>query len=287
MKERLVVFDILRIVAISLIVICHIYGWFSIPSPGDICRLSTMQFNLFYWGVGAMMVSLLVFVSGAMIEYSYGKRENMDSGTFLLKRAFRLYPAYWISMTLTIISIPGLLYASNPFDFTAQVLAVKSFTMSGVGVINGMGFFIGLIMVLYAFYPMITKYMKKYPLYTISTLAIITFGLRYLIGFFELNKYQLTQFNVMLIERWLPFCNLFMFGLGILIIQKMWYPKWLHTNRYLTFISEFTFYVFLIHSLSWISPLSKDNLLIYFTMVFSISYLLMIVDKMIQKRLNA
>lgn len=287
MKERLVVFDVLRIVAISLIVVCHIYGWFSLPSPGNICTLSTMQFNLFYWGVGAMMVSLLVFVSGAMIEYSYGKKDNLDSGRFLMKRAIRLYPAYWITMALTIISVPALLYASNPIDFTAQVLAVKSFTMSGVGSINGMGFFIGLIMVLYAFYPMITKYMKKYPLYSLSTLAIITFGLRYLIGVFDLNKYQLTHFNVMIIERWLPFCNMFMFGLGILIIQKKWYPGMLHTNKYLAFISEFTFYVFLVHALSWIYPISKDNLLIYFTMVFLISYILMIVDKIIQKKLNA
>lgn len=286
MKERLVFFDVLRILAIALIVVCHLFGWFHISSPGNIFTISEMKFNLFYWGVGAMMVSLLVLISGAMIEYSYGLKEKLNPIRFLIKRAIRLYPAYWMSIILTLLFIPALLSKIGTADFLYQWFGIKSFTLTGNGSINAMGFFIGLIMVLYAFYPLISHHMKKNPFYTISVLAIVTFGLRYLIGIYDLNKYQLSTINTMLIERWNPLCNLFMFGLGILIIQQKWYPKILHSNKYLTLAAELTFYVFLIHTLTWNYVIAMKNIYIYIIFVLFSAYAMMIIDGEIQKRLK-
>ena len=56
------------------------------------------------WQLGAMGVSLFFLVSGFVIPASFGNRENRAEGlrTFAIRRFFRLYPVYWLSIPLAL-----------------------------------------------------------------------------------------------------------------------------------------------------------------------------------------
>lgn len=87
-KGRLLELDCLRGIAAVLVVIFH----FSQGRP---------NLNIFNWG--CMGVELFFMISGFVIFLTIEKTNNYKS--FLLSRFARLYPAYWVCVTLTTLSI--------------------------------------------------------------------------------------------------------------------------------------------------------------------------------------
>lgn len=57
-----------------------------------------------YWQLGAFGVALFFMVSGFVIPASFGNRESRAEGlrVFAIRRFFRLYPAYWLSIPLAL-----------------------------------------------------------------------------------------------------------------------------------------------------------------------------------------
>ncbi len=106
-KPRLIFFDFLRILAICLVVACHIYiNIFGVRDGPDI-----WLGELVYLGMGIIGVQIFLFVSGAVLELN---KSHIDSSIsyirFEIRRLLRIFPAYWMSLLLGAML---LLYSNN------------------------------------------------------------------------------------------------------------------------------------------------------------------------------
>jgi peptidoglycan/LPS O-acetylase OafA/YrhL len=79
------------------------------------------------WQLGAFGVSLFFIVSGFVIPASFGSRHNRVDGlrTFAIRRFFRLYPAYWLSIPLVLWSIWWL--QGRPIDLGTVAANITMF----------------------------------------------------------------------------------------------------------------------------------------------------------------
>jgi hypothetical protein len=117
--------------------------------------------------------------------------------------------------------------------------------------------------------------MRQYPVLTLTLLAVVTFGSRY---FFSFSGYGGLE-----IIRWLPECNLFMFGLGMAVVKYQAFPKNTHNNSLITYGANLSFYVFLISSFFW--QIALVSLPLFIAAVLVSSTMLMWLDNGIQKQI--
>jgi len=260
MKNRLLFFDILRIFAVFSIVASHAgFILLSISIPG-----------IYSATLGGLGVTILLFVSGAVLMYNYQTKYSRfnDVLEFYAKRLSRIYPAYWISLILGLLMVPTLLYL--PFsDIALQFSGFMAFTNQWGGTINSIGWFIGLLVVLYLLFPVLEICFQKHPHISIFFLFVIS------------NVSRLYFFNVgNRMSDWFPLCRLFEFGIGIYIIKIGFYPKWITQSDIIIFLSEISFYLFLTHVL--IFKLGSINLIFSLIALILLSIMLWITDEKIQ-----
>ena len=240
---------------------------------------------IFYANFGAMSVSVLIFISGAMLEYTHSKIESIsDYVDFIWNRIARIYPAYWMALLIGLLYAPALIY-QNPLSIIIQFTGFQAFFGMWGGNIDDVGWFVGLIICLYLMHPLISRSLKSHlnDLW-MDIYLFLTFGSRFII---VTNPAIFASFNLM--ERWLPLCNLFAFALGILVVQKKWYPKFSLEDglllRTIVYISGLSFYVFLIHNIFIRN--SIGNLWAYFVVVISISMAIMWLDQQVQSLIRS
>jgi peptidoglycan/LPS O-acetylase OafA/YrhL len=271
--NRLLFFDMLRIISIGLIVFFHIaikYLW------GPFCS-DPVIFNIFHLGLGAIGVALLIFVSGAVLEYSHPKLNNSDEvAEFYVKRLFRIYPAFWMSIIIGLVGAPILLLRLRPFYLFLQVIGFNAWSGGWGGSITEVGWFIGLIVALYFLFPFLSASIRKYPYTMLFLITFVEIFTRYALntGYFPLLMSSP--------DRWLPFCNFLEFGLGIWIVQQGFYPKWTCKSHWIRVLAELSFYVFLIHYLGLMMNLLNVSLVFYLVAVALVAWLMMTGDQKIQ-----
>ena len=101
--NRVLMFDVLRILAILLIVVAHVGQTLKIPPLLQSFGISPLSGGIGEWGI-----VIFLLISGCVLEYNYGKKV-WDAGTkfdyiqFIEKRLLRIYPAFWFSMLLAVI----------------------------------------------------------------------------------------------------------------------------------------------------------------------------------------
>lgn len=267
--KRLLFFDVLRIVSVALIVFYHIaivYNW--VPFSRE-----NLFFNIFYMNPGMIGVALMIFVSGAVLEYSH--RSLSDLGGFYVKRLFRIYPAFWMSMIIGLICAPGLA-TLPPLRILLEFTGFNTWSGGWGGQINSVGWFVGLIVALYFLYPSLSSSIKKYPYFMLVFIAFTETFFR-----FALNVWDVPIFG-RYPDRWLPVCNLLEFSLGIWMVQQNAYPKWTYGGGGVFVLAELSFYVFLIHGLGNMLQLANTSLLLYGTAVGLLAWLMMLGDQKIQ-----
>ena len=146
-----------------------------------------------------------------------------------------------------------------------SITGMYAFVGEWGGPINGVSWFIGLIVVLYLMYPHIMRSIEKHGIYALFAILVISVWSRWFFGH-EAGRPM----------EWFPLCRVFEFGLGIFIVEKGIYPKTLTTSKAISILSNLSFYVFLIHF-----PLlfvAKNNLVLYLMLVMLVSYILYILD---------
>jgi len=247
MAKRLLVFDIIKIVGISMIVLLHMaiptnlnWQWVLNTDLGILPRLpGPLVFGV--GGMGGWGVFLFILASGAVIEYAYGKKiRTITFSEFISKRLLRLYPAYWISILFAVAMVPALLNK----DLIEWIRTISGFyvylnpyipfdTWTG-GSIQSMGWFIGCIVGLYFFYPMTTEFLSKYREGGLFAIGILSWGM------------SLALLPDESISYWFPLTRLFTFALGIYLVQNELYPRWESTSLTI-YLGELTFYIFLVH----------------------------------------
>lgn len=283
MRPRLIFFDILRIFLISIIVLHHVSKYMAGNHFVEFTRYSQFLvgnpsfLNIIDLNIGALSVYFLIFVSGAVLEYTH-----CDLGTFngikkfLYRRLTRIYPAYWMTLFLTLVLIPSILIIISIPEFIVCFFGFSAFIGIWNGPFPGVIWFIGLIISLYFMFPILSKSVKIYPHITMIFCVIIS-----IVSLIVISDYQWGGLGAI---RWFPLCNLMWFCGGIYIIKNGLFPKNTHKDPALTYVAELSFYVFLIHSA--VMYLLKINIVFYIISVILISAGIMCIDNIIQKKLS-
>jgi peptidoglycan/LPS O-acetylase OafA/YrhL len=184
--------------------------------------LPTENYTFAGLGLGEIGVLILIFVSGAMIQYTAKPLlKPADVFSFYKHRLLRIYPVFWAALILSVI-----LYRTTYTQWEWTGFA----GFKGMEIVNGSAWFITVIIILYLLFPLLTASIKKYPMLSIG----ILYALQY---FFNVSM----RYNANLL--WF----VFVFSLGVFVVQNNWYPKFAYNNYFLKDCSDLTFYVFLIH----------------------------------------
>ncbi len=160
-KSKLLEFELLRTIAICLIIFYHLNGY--------------IIYNVFWFQelVGLFGLGLFTFISGFLIHYNNSNINSIKGFIyFFKKRIIRLFPLYWLALIIYIISfsiIPFLIYPNPPniinISFSnlfihfigaegllAPQFATPFFTL----------YFIGIMMFYYCIYPFINQFSKTF-----------------------------------------------------------------------------------------------------------------------------
>jgi peptidoglycan/LPS O-acetylase OafA/YrhL len=265
LKKRLTFIDFLRIIGISLVTFHHFIGhnlllydrytlsidlWVGINKTGAV---------LYRFDWGKVGVVLFLFASGLSLAYS-----NLDIDSwkkvkeFYRKRLLRIYPAYYLSLIFSIIIQPAILLQTfTPMDFIKTIFGMQALgatTEADIyGKINGPLWFLTPLIFLYIMFPFLAYAIRKRPHISIAVIFVINQVCLYLFSisniFFGANW-------------WFPLCLIFEFSLGIYLIRLGIYPKMESRNKVIIYLSNISFYLFLMNG-----PLLilADSPLIYVT----------------------
>lgn len=160
--------DILKASAILLIVFGHIDNN---VSNYDLIRLLG-TYN------GIIGLSIFFFLSGFLLSQTDSVINSMKGiTTFYMKKFIRIFPLYWVAL-LSLIIIFGLLQINpghvDPYNFSPGNLLIHFFGLQGIFPYTSIQsmWFVGVIVLFYLLYPVIT-YLSKNLLETIIVSSII------------------------------------------------------------------------------------------------------------------
>lgn len=282
-KDRLLIFDLLRIVAISFIFFSHLSYFFNFNNFLFGKAAGTWIGNVFLLSLGNIGVTLFIVISGAVLELNKKPMKNViDYLKFIYRRIIRIYPAYWIS--LFFVAILFLYTGGDLGNLFWQFSGFSAFVGQWGGVLNPVGWFIGLLLSLYVLFPVISKAMEKNQNLVIFILFLISFSLTYLINTTGISAiFTSDSINT---ARWFPFCNLFYFGIGIFLVRIGCYPKWQEKTGVVSWLGKLSFYVFLFHlPVITIAIYMKNP--VFLILIAPVSVIAMKIDECIQTKLRS
>lgn len=255
--DRILIVDLFRVIAIFMVLFSHIL--FTIGRPWlQMCQPS-FGIHPFSWSTwGEIGVTIFLILSGFTLEYTYG-RMHINFSRFYVKRIFRIYPIYYMSLLLGLMvhvafAIWGILYRGAPFtllpnfgylDFFLALSGFNAFFGKWGGPLVLSSWFIGLIMVLYLSYPIISWACRRSPWACITFLFFIS----------VISRILISRSNIFLNNpiAWFPLNRVFEFGLGVFLAGLIKQDLLKSLNQaleklpFLTFFSAISFPLFLIH----------------------------------------
>jgi len=273
MKKRLLLFDLLRIIAIFFVVIWHISTTYQIP-PFNFIQI---YFGMFDVDIGAVGVSIFIFISGAMLQYTSKEITSKDElFTFYKKRLLRIYPILWVSLILIIIVQKWVLTYFSPFEILFSFTGLSLlFNVKGIE-----SWFIPVIIILYICFPVISYCIRKKPYFSIISIIALSLCLRFTLYtlFFNRDPWLSASYH------WFPLSSLLEFGLGIFIVNQNLFPKIYHRSNIIMILSELTFPIFLAHGIVKDSFIISPLLFAFETLFLAV--LLYIVDIYLHNKLS-
>jgi peptidoglycan/LPS O-acetylase OafA/YrhL len=249
MKQQRVIFlDILRIIAMSLIVWFHIALTLNIAGKGGVVIP-----KFYYASLGNIGVTLFIILSGLALEHTYGGK-RLKTLPFLIKRLKKIFPLYW----LTLILVVGFHWLRDNVFFPASALSATltptellctiTATCSLIGRWGGpfirASWFLGTIMVLYLHYPVLSRFLARWRHAGLLVLFLLSVLARFLV-----TRTTILQTDPL---EWFPYTRIFEFGLGIFLASRLpaSIKEFRVTERLQTAIvtlSDLTFPLFLVH----------------------------------------
>ncbi len=255
--ERVLLADLLRGIAILLVIISHVAISLGPRSAETVQpHFGAFPFSWNTWGeVG---ITLFLILSGFGLGYRY-RDVPFNFGQFYIKRIIRIYPIYYFSLLfgLTIQSmfaLWGTLAHGQTFsllpdfgfgDFILAITGLNPYFGKWGGPLVGASWFIGLIMSMYLLFPLIVNGLKRSPWLCVMALFSVSIAFRVMIA-----GSNVLSGNPML---WFPLNRVFEFGIGVVLGCLIRRDLLKQLNTYLqrvpglSFFSELSFPLFLIH----------------------------------------
>jgi peptidoglycan/LPS O-acetylase OafA/YrhL len=169
-QKRLLELDMLRALAIIMIVIAHTVYYVTTPLLYGV--ISDLFFYLVLFGL-----SLFFFVSGFVLYYSHdGIETTADMVAFWKKRVIRIYPLYWLALVSSLV-LETYHIETNLVDVSFSGMLIQ---LSGLQSLLAPRFinpiftiwFVGVILIFYLIYPLIV-----YPSRDAAHLLLTSFAM--------------------------------------------------------------------------------------------------------------
>lgn len=190
------IIDILRGIAALLVVIGHIWGlmwawqatfsqagWlFRISSAPDLARIIGYPLTQF----GSLGVAIFFAISGFCIHYGFLRgKEGKDIVSFLLRRIFRIVPAFIVSMIGIVFVLDAVFLYRNNFDYSlfdiaAHITFVFNF-FSSVAPINPVYWTLPIEFQLYLLYILVLFLLKRMRMEKILVWTLLLEGSMFLL----------------------------------------------------------------------------------------------------------
>lgn len=181
---RFVFLDLIRSIAISLILLFHISFLTGGPLGG---RLFTIG-HVYQGYLGNIAVTMFLILSGLVLELNY-KSRLIAYGRFMAQRILRIYPTYYLTLILCIVfQFGGKYYFTDHFpdfsvlDLIGSVSGFYAFLGRWGGPFVKTSWFIGPIITMYLMYPYISKGIRRHPNIAIILLLFVSILSRSIIG---------------------------------------------------------------------------------------------------------
>ena len=177
-KERLVVFDFIRLFAILMVVLSHTL------------KVGNLPFDIGYLGI--LGNALFFFISGYLIYLNNSKFDSKkDIVKFYKKRVLRIYPLYVLAilscMLLSIIIGNVMLFGDirfhTPFEIIASILGLQMVFYPKLVAEPLVLWFIGMILIFYIIYPL-AMYFSRQNIVKYIILSCFAIGLLVLVKVF-------------------------------------------------------------------------------------------------------
>lgn len=132
--------------------------------------------------VAQIGLGLFFFISGFLLYYNYKNVKLGELKNFYYKRAIRIYPLYWFALFVTFFwMIYAFGFISFPPNQETAMLGFKTILIAFLGFhgLTAIGFnispfwFVGVILVYYLLYPIITKPKNLINMFSVSLILIL------------------------------------------------------------------------------------------------------------------
>ena len=257
-NTRLQILDIFRILAILLIVMVHVAQTIGNPL-GE--HFTIFGFYSTTWG--GVGVTIFLILSGLVLGLKYELMKFSQIFHFIKNRIIRIYPIYYVSVVIGIyFQLLLVLYDKTSLDYFLNILhtvfltpqlflclgGLYAFSGQWGGILSPAGWFIGLIMSMYIFFPILMICIRQKPNIALSlTLAISV------LSHFAINNYNIFAGRAL---DWFPLCRIFEFTLGIylshVLPENIWRIiniKFFAIDKVIIFFSSLSFPLFLVNSI--------------------------------------
>jgi peptidoglycan/LPS O-acetylase OafA/YrhL len=171
-KERLVVFDFIRLFAILMVVLSHTLKVGSVP------------FDIGYLGI--LGNALFFFISGYLIYLNNSTfKSKKDILKFYKKRLLRIYPLYIMAFLflLFVSFILGTANTYSPFEIITSILGLQMVFYPKLITSPIILWFIGMILIFYVIYPLV-MYFSRQSIIKYFILSCFAIGLLVLVKVF-------------------------------------------------------------------------------------------------------
>ncbi|MFC3852544.1 acyltransferase family protein [Salinispirillum marinum] len=266
---RSLLLDVFRIGAITLVFMAH-FGQLLDAPLGDFFGIK----NFYYVSLGGIGVTLFLVLSGLLAGLTDAPK-RLSYGAYLLKKARRIYPLYWLTLPLSILGYwlsgwllegdgPALFPNGAGVDVLGSVTGFYAWWGMWGGPYNPPSWFIGLILSMYAVFPLLAFCMKRRPHLTLGILFLVSVLSRWYVGQYglpwlssswldDVEGWVYRQFGFMPARPgdWFPLCRVFEFGAGMWLAMTLKPTVWSCLNvgsgRLVAFFSDLAFPMFLLH----------------------------------------
>lgn len=180
-KERILYFDLIKLVATLCVFICHFTR--TLESHGVGFDFKLLPDNVFTVYLGSFGVSLFFIVSGAALMYVYD--EKIDVKNYLIRRFKGIYPLFWLTYIIAFFIMfyknAGMNHGIPKYRIIYSILGCDGNVQFFQPTFYLVGeWFLSVIILLYVVFPLARIAMKKWPV-IVWILSVGIFALCYLV----------------------------------------------------------------------------------------------------------